>query len=114
MAFLYITEYSGTAAVNGNIPNVPGMISTRTPQEPELASQKLGIGGSPVPSAPFQNSPGKTGSQTYLIRVHTDSICSILIGTNPTASANNRRLAANQTEFFGVSPGQILSVITNV
>jgi hypothetical protein len=42
---------------------------------------------------------------TRLVRIHTDSICSISLGVNPTASVNTRRLAANQTEYFGVPVG---------
>jgi hypothetical protein len=40
-----------------------------------------------------------------MVRIHTDAICSISFGTAPTATATNRRLAANQTEYFGVPLG---------
>lgn len=54
-------------------------------------------------------------AQTHLIRVHTDAICSILVGTNPIASVatSMSRMAANQTEYFGVMPGDRLGVISN-
>ena len=49
-----------------------------------------------------------------MIRVHCDAICSISIGNSPVATTTNKRLAANQTEYFGVIPGQQIAVITNV
>ena len=33
--------------------------------------------------------------------------------TDPTATTSNKRLAANQTEYFGVPAGMKLSVIAN-
>ena len=97
MALLYISEYQGVAQVHGGL---------SAPQEPALVDQTpLSIGGA-VQSAAFQAS-------TKVIRVHCDAICSIAFGTNPTATTSNKRLAANQTEYFGVLPGQFLSVIAN-
>lgn len=54
-------------------------------------------------------------SKTVLVRVHTDAICSILFGTAPVATTGNKRLAANQTEYFSVIPGSglKLSAVTN-
>lgn len=94
MATLYITEYldmQGTRPV---------------PHEPPLAEQTVVIGGSSAQSAAF-------GPNTHLIRVHADSICSVLIGGNPTVTTSSARMAANQTEYRGVSPGQLLAVIAN-
>ena len=48
------------------------------------------------------------------VRVHADAICSIKFGSAPVATTANMRLAANQTEYFQVSPGDKVSVITNV
>lgn len=112
MATLYITEYSGTGFVTSN--NGPYKVQAQAPQEPEITSQTVAISGSPTQSAAFTNNPGQQNQQTYLIRVHTDAICSILIGANPTASSSNRRLAAGQTEYFSVTPGHKLSVVSNV
>jgi hypothetical protein len=97
MAVVYISEYSNLA-MNGNAP-----IS----QEPPLAEQTVAIGGSSAQSAAFN-------ANTRYIRVHTDAICSVLIGTNPTATAEKKRLPADSVEYFGVSPGSKLAVITNV
>ena len=93
MATLYITEYTDT---QGTRP---------VPREPPAAEQTVAIGAA-AQSAPF-------GPNTHLIRVHADSICSVVIGGNPTATTSNGRMAANQTEYRGVSPGQILAVIAN-
>ena len=65
------------------------------------------IGGSSAQSAAF-------GTNTRLIRVHADSICSIEIGgTNPTATTTSARFVAGQTEYFLVTAGDKLAVITN-
>lgn len=50
---------------------------------------------------------------TRFIRVHTDSICSIAIGSNPTATISTMRLAADATEYFGVAAGDKIAFVTN-
>lgn len=54
-------------------------------------------------------------ANTTKIRIHTDAICSVEFGPNPTATADSARLAANSTESFLVPPGQAfkVAVITN-
>jgi hypothetical protein len=100
MAVLYITEFDTTKIIEGA--GAPGIIT----DEPPLAEQTVAIGAGSVQSAAFN-------AGTQMIRVHTDAVCSIAIGTNPTASATTRRLAANQTEYYGVMAGQKLAVIQN-
>jgi len=74
---------------------------------PPLAEQTLSNTGGSTASAAFTQ-------QTHLIRVHTDSICSVRIGgTSPVATTVNMRLAAGQTEYFVVVPGDKLAVILN-
>ena len=97
MASLYITEYSGTARQH-----------TQIAMTPAVAHQKLTI-GSETDSAAFN-------ANTRFIRVHADTVCSILIEnveTAPTATTSMTRMAADQTEYFGVIPGGKLSVIAN-
>lgn len=99
MAVCYISEYPsggflGSFGVSGNV------------QEPEITTQTVAIGVGSAQSAAFNQN-------TRYIRVHTDAICSILIGSNPTALVTSKRLAANQTEYFTVSPGHKLAVIAN-
>lgn len=105
MATLYISEYRFIAYVplNGAYTQAPG----QAPQEPALVEQTVGITGSSTQSAPFN-------VYTALVRVHCDAVCSVAFGTNPVAATNMKRLAANQTEYFGVTPGQQLAVIQNV
>ena len=103
MAVLFITEY----AFQGQNPD--GRSLPEIPLEPPLAEQTVAIGGASAQSAAFN-------AGTTFVRIHTDVICSIAFGTNPTATATTRRLAAGSTEYFAVPRGQSFKVanITNV
>lgn len=100
MAKLYITEYAGqTRDLNGQVVPVG--------DEPSLAEQTpVAISGSAAVSAAF-------GTKTRFVRIHTDAICSVAFGAAPTATVNSKRLAADQTEYFGVQPGQKVAVTPN-
>jgi hypothetical protein len=98
MATLYISEYDRQARDPRAI--VP------TGQEPAIATQTITISGVSAQSAAFN-------AKTTFIRVHTDAICSLVFGASPTATTSGARMAANQTEFFGVVGGGKLAVITN-
>ena len=102
MAVLYITEYATLG-----VQQVGGMVS-QTPQEPPLAEQTVSISGSSAQSSAFN-------AQTTLVRLHTDAICSVEFGTNPTATSGKARMPANQTEYKTVPRGQNykVAVITN-
>lgn len=100
MANLYISEYTTVVSVGG-------VAIAQAPMEPAPVEQVIPISGSSTQSAAF-------GGNTNYIRVNCDSVCSLLFGANPTAVTTAKRLAANQTEFFGVQPGQKVAVITNV
>lgn len=107
MAKVYITEYARQALDNHGQPIAAG-------EEPPITTQTVAIGGASAQSAVFN-------AKTRFIRVHTDAICSVLVGANPTADANSPRMAANQTEFFGLlaptnpadGSGLRMAVITN-
>jgi len=99
MATLYITEYERVPVAAGG--------SVAMGAEPAQASQTVAIGGGTTQSAAF-------GPTTQYIRVHSDAICSIAFGANPTATAVLTRMAANQTEYFHVQPGHKVAVISNV
>lgn len=99
MAKIYINEY-GKKLGNG------GAEVMQTGNEPAIAYQSVNIGASSAQSSAFN-------SLTRFIRVHTDAICSIKIGSNPTAVVTETRLAADQTEYFSVEPGHKIAVITN-
>ena len=88
MAVCYISEYDKLARDEQGYLMAAGL-------EPSLAEQQVAIGAGSTQSSAFNAS-------TRIVRVHTDAICHIAIGTNPTASTATKRLAANQTEFFGV------------
>jgi hypothetical protein len=72
--------------------------------------QSVAIGGASVQSSAFD-------TNTTLIRVHTDAICAIKIGANPTAIAaggtGTTRMAASTTEYYGVKPGDLIAVIAS-
>lgn len=87
MAVVYITEYAQL------MPSPVGG-QAQLPMEPPLAEQTVAIGVE-AKSAAFN-------AKTRLVRIHADAICSVLIGTAPTATTSSGRMAANQTEYRGV------------
>ena len=95
MAKLYVAEFERPRNQWVNVGNAP-----------PVTEQNVAIGGSSTQSSAFS-------AQTAIIRVATDAICSIAIGTNPTATANSMRMAADQVEYFSVQPNQKIAVITN-
>lgn len=105
MAKLYVTEFCKNAkewAGRGE-----AIAAAQADDDPAYVEQTpVVIGAGSLQSAAFNGA-------TRLVRVHTDAICSIAIGANPTATANTMRLAAGQTEYFGVKPGHRIAVITN-
>lgn len=98
MATVYVSEYPDLHPYLGGIS--PMVV------EPALVEQTVAIAAGSTQSNAF-------GARTSVIRVHTDAVCSILVGDNPTATATNKRLAANQTEYFRVAAGHKIAVITN-
>lgn len=98
MAKLYVTEYSN----NGGASNY----GERIGNPPVVAMQHVAIGGASAASSAFNGA-------THLIRVHTDAICSIVVAANPTATTDDTRMAADDTEYFNVRPGDKIAVISN-
>jgi len=96
MAVLYVTEYATIAIMQAGR-------MTQVPQEPPLAEQAISITAGSTQTAAFN-------AKTALVRVHSDVICGVTFGTNPTATAvaggvGSGRFAANQTEYRGVPLG---------
>lgn len=94
MAVLYVTEYASLGQVLG---------IGQMPQEPALVEQAIAITGSSTTTAAFN-------AKTRFVRLHTDAICGVTLGTAPTATTpstglGSQRLAANQTQFHGVPEG---------
>jgi hypothetical protein len=85
-------------------------VSVMAPHMPPIVEQTLPIGGGSLPSAAFSG-------KTRFVQVHTDAICSIafttVAGVTPQATTSNQRLAANETRFVAVNPGDQVAVIAN-
>lgn len=107
MAFLYVTEYKGIGHVDPGYDGMSYVVPIQAPKGPALAEQKIAIGGSSTASTAFSQ-------YTKMIRVHTDVVCSVAVGgTSPAATVSTGRMAANQTEYWAVIPGDKIAVITN-
>jgi hypothetical protein len=99
MAKLFVTEFEQMPETTGGRVAV-GLAPPAVDQTPVV------IGAGSLQSAAF-------GARAKFVRLHTDVICSIAFGTNPTATINTMRMAANQTEYFGVAVGDKVAVIAN-
>jgi hypothetical protein len=64
---------------------------------PALATSVVTYTTSSVQSVVFQQT-------TALVRVSCDATAYIVFGANPTATLTNLRLAANQVEYFAITP----------
>lgn len=80
MAKLYVTEFDNWDA--------------NSAQEPSVANQAFTFSTTTQSNA--------FNARTRMVRVHTDTICSIEFGRNPTATTSTRRMAAGATEYFSV------------
>lgn len=100
IAVLYITEYADVGVSAGR--------AIQAPAEPNLAEQTVAIGGASAQSAAFN-------AKTRVVMLHTDAICSIKFGTNPTATTSTARMAAGETRFYMVPKDESykVAVITN-
>lgn len=101
MATLYVTELTNQGQDDRHLTMAMSL-------EPPVAEQTVAIGAGSTRSAAFN-------AKTTFLRVHCDAICSIAFGTNPTAAATNRRMAANATEYFSIPQNQAfkIAVIAN-
>lgn len=99
MSFLYISEFTALQPTTGG--NNLAMAA-----QPSNRDQQIAITSAAATSSAFLNN-------TYFVRLHTDVINSVVFGSSPTATTTNARMAANQTEYFAVIPGQKVSVISN-
>lgn len=101
MATLYIAELSNTGVSNTTA-------NLQIAAMPPIAEQTVAIAAGSAQSNAFNG-------QTKYVRLHTDSICSVAFGANPTATATNARLAAGTTEYFAIPQNQSfkVAVITN-
>jgi hypothetical protein len=103
MPKLYITEFASPGVAHGGVVPVGNAGGWR-----ENASSPLAITATSTACVTM-------GVNTTLVRLHTDSTCSVLItsAVTATATANNARMIQNQTEYYAVQSGQVVVVITN-
>jgi len=64
-----------------------------------------------LPVGPTSQASDAFASSTRFLRLHSDSICYVAFGKEPTATVDHSRLAANTTEWFNVHSGQKVAVI---
>ena len=98
MGIAYIEEYERLGVDADGRP-------TQIPKQGAITNQKISY-STTTQSAAFSG-------RTRFVRIHTDSICSYLFGSNPTATTSTPRMAANQTEYFAVQPSDKVAFITN-
>lgn len=96
----FISEYARLGSVNG-APTPPQIALL-----PSITEQVVDFTAGATQSAAFN-------AGTYFIRVWCDTQASILGGTNPTATINNLPIASAAPEYFGVIPGQVVSIIAH-
>jgi hypothetical protein len=94
----YISEYATLAAT------ASGGSSAQIATLPPLATQKKDFSGGAVSATAF-------GNTTKYIRLHCDAACSFSV--SGTATTSDPRIPLDGVEYFGVQPGQVLSVIAN-
>lgn len=97
MANLYISEHAVLGGTQGGTAPIAA--------QPPIAVQKVDFSGGAAASSAFN-------AQTRFVRLHTDAICSVRFDGS-AATTSYPRMAADQTEYFGVQPGSTLSVISN-
>lgn len=91
MSKLYVAEY---AQGDANCAKEPALVDTFVTFSTEAKSAAF-------------------NALTTFVRLHTDAICSIAFGKDPTATTSNKRMVAGQTEYFAVESGFKVSVIAN-
>lgn len=96
MATLWITEYTRLAYEGSGASVLVGKEPSKT--------QTLAIVGASGASTAFR-------ADTRFVRMHTDTACYVGFGDAPVATSGSMRMAANQTEFFGVVGGHAVAVL---
>lgn len=100
MGTLFISEYTSDSQPAPTVGS-----------EPAYVQQTVTTSAASAQSSAF-------GSATRLVRLHFKPAAaegvSVRFGTNPTtATTSHARLAANQTEYFKVLPGNVVAAIDN-
>lgn len=97
MAKLFITEFQYLENANdiGGVPQVARLPGT---------TQAVTYTTTSVQSTAF-------AATTRFVRVVSDGAGFLAYGSNPTATVNSMRIAADSPEYFGIAAGQKLAVI---
>ncbi len=98
MPNLHITEFERLVP--------PGSVGGQAPAVtlPPIANKLVAIAGASAQSTAISgNAP--------LVRLHAEAACHVAVGKNPTATTDHMRMAAGQTEYFGINPGDKIAVI---
>jgi hypothetical protein len=106
MANVSITEFQGVGFV---APAYDGM-SFKVPAQAPFYSLKTTVEQALMTA---QGTSPAFNQYTNLVRVHTDAPIKLSIAAAPSATVNSPRLAANQTEYFCVTPGDKISWVTS-
>lgn len=99
MAYAYVKEYLRQPR--------DGVSSTiAAGQEPSLRVQKIAIGPGSIQSLEFL-------PKTTFVCINVDLTCSYAFGPNPVATTDDMRMPQDQTQYFGVNPGDRVAFIAN-
>jgi hypothetical protein len=101
MATLYVTEFADIGTSRNARP-------TQVAQIPQIATSVVTVSASSSTGAVFN-------TNTNLVRLQADTVCSVVFGITPSATTTSPRMAANQTEYFVVpaNGSYRVSVISN-
>lgn len=100
MAKAYIREYQKMAQVQASKSDLSA------PQEPGVDQDPITVSGTHAESAAF-------ATDTRFIGITCDGIMSLVFGAAPVATTNHFRIPAGVIAYYGVIPGQKVSLITN-
>ena len=104
MGILHISEYNAIHKTNVGDDPVIGDGVAQTVKEPSITTQAITF-STVTSSAAFNDS-------TRIVRVVSDTQCYIKFGSSPTAvTASSMLMPALGVEYFGVDPGDKISVI---
>lgn len=102
MAVLHISEYNAILKTNVGDDPVSGDGTAQTVKEPSITTQAIAFDAA-TSSAAFN-------PLTRIVRIATDTQCYIVFGSSPIATANSMLLPEFGVEYFGVNPGDKISV----
>jgi hypothetical protein len=106
MSTLWIREYSSLAVIGAESAagrRSDDLAPAQIPVEPGVDQTAVTFSAS-AQSDPF-------GTETRYIAISADAAFHYVVGANPTATTNARRVTEGETLFIGVMPGQKIAAI---